>query len=172
MAENRPWHGAWGRCHRPCLRWRHPAPNPRRPPIAADLATLIRGALDLLARPELHPRELDPYATSTVDVAGRPSVCLVSASAPGGPVVVWSAMGAYEEWMAAGLAGPYLALHLEPDSGYFHLGQPALVRERGHLRLVAELVPEALASERELAAALEVFLDRQCRAHELLRALG
>ncbi|MFI5533046.1 hypothetical protein ACIA8O_31360 [Kitasatospora sp. NPDC051853] len=101
-------------------------------------------------------------------MAGRPSVGL--AVAPDGPVVLWSALGPYEEWMAARLAGPYLALHLEADSGYFHLGQPALVRERGQLRLVAELRPEALESAGELAAALAVYLDRQRRAHELVTA--
>ncbi|MGW4896804.1 hypothetical protein ACWEQL_31780 [Kitasatospora sp. NPDC004240] len=114
------------------------------------------------------PRELDTYATSTVDVTGRPSMCL--AGTDDGPVVVWSPLGEYEERMAAGLAAPYLALHLEPESGHFHIGQPALVRARGHLRLMAELRPEALESAADLARALDAYLEFQHRVHDLVTA--
>ncbi|WP_354644580.1 hypothetical protein [Kitasatospora camelliae] len=107
------------------------------------------------------PRELDAYATSTVGVLGRSGVSLVATT--DGPVVVWSAPGEFEERMAAGLAGPFLALHLEPDSGHFHVGRPALVRVGGQLHLVAELPPQALDSARELAAALAVHPDRRHR---------
>ncbi|GAA4832078.1 hypothetical protein [Kitasatospora terrestris] len=137
-------------------------------PIAADLATLIRDALRLLDLPELLPRELDSHATSTVDVLGRPGVCLVATA--DGPVVVWSPFGPYEERMAAALAVPYLALHLDSWSEHFHLGQPALVLERGHLRLVAELRPEALDSAQRLAEALLAYLDHQHRVHDLVTA--
>ncbi|MGW6915873.1 hypothetical protein ACWGB8_18965 [Kitasatospora sp. NPDC054939] len=124
--------------------------------------------MDLLDRPELLPRVMDAYATSTVDVLGRPSVCLVGTA--DGPMVVWSALGEYEEWMAGALAGPCFALLLEPPSGHFHVGQPALVRVGAQLHLVAELRPEVLASAKELAAALDAYLERQSRAHDLVTA--
>ncbi|MFG2819176.1 hypothetical protein ACGFX4_07060 [Kitasatospora sp. NPDC048365] len=111
---------------------------------------------------------MDSHATSTVDVVGRPSICLVATA--DGPVVVWSSFGSYEERMTASLAVPYLALHLESSSAHFHVGQPALVRVRSHLQLVAELRPETLESAAQLAAALLAYLDHQQRVHDLVTA--
>ncbi|MFJ3793245.1 hypothetical protein [Kitasatospora sp. NPDC090091] len=66
------------------------------------------------------------------------------------------------------MPGPVAVRTPTATAGRF--GRPALIRERGHLRLVAELRPEALESAEGLGAALGAFLDRRLRAYDLVTA--
>lgn len=113
-------------------------------------------------------REFDGGATSSIDRAGRPSVCVVGQD--DGPVVVWSTLGEYQPWSAGAVAGPLFELQLDASYPCFHEGQPAVLRSGPNLRLVAELSPEAVRSAEDLAAALAVFLAHQARAHDILTA--